>query len=168
MSILQYRFRLRRRTAASWTSLNEVLLDSEIGIESDTELVSGKRKLKIGDGTTPWNSLPYLAMGSSSAPVGQLAGLNDQTGASYTVAASDSGKDIRCTYATAFTLNIDTQANVPVAANFWALMSQGGAGIATVTAMAGVTLRKPNGAATLAIYDARGIERITGDEWRVW
>lgn len=47
------RFRVRRRTAASWTSGNEVLLDSEIGLETDT------RKFKVGDGTTAWNSLNY-------------------------------------------------------------------------------------------------------------
>lgn len=50
---IDYRFRLRRRTAANWSALNEVLLDSEIGLESDT------RKYKIGDGTTAWNSLGY-------------------------------------------------------------------------------------------------------------
>ena len=48
------RFRVRRRTAADWTSVNEVLLDSEIGLETDT------RKIKIGDGVTAWNSLGYL------------------------------------------------------------------------------------------------------------
>jgi hypothetical protein len=40
-------------------AVNEVLLDSEIGIESDTGTSDGKRKLKFGDGITRWNDLPY-------------------------------------------------------------------------------------------------------------
>jgi hypothetical protein len=44
---------LKRDTAAIWTSVNRVLADGEIGIEKDTG------KWKRGNGTTPWNSLPY-------------------------------------------------------------------------------------------------------------
>jgi hypothetical protein len=47
--------KLRRGTAAAWTSLNETLNRGEPGFEIDT------KKLKIGDGNTPWNSLPYVA-----------------------------------------------------------------------------------------------------------
>ena len=45
---------LRRDTAANWVTANPVLADGEIGIETDT------RKRKCGDGTTAWNSLPYM------------------------------------------------------------------------------------------------------------
>ena len=44
---------LRHDTAANWTSVNPVLLEGEVGIETDT------RKQKFGDGVTAWNSLPY-------------------------------------------------------------------------------------------------------------
>lgn len=44
----------RSDTAANWTSANPILLTGELGHESDTD------KLKIGDGTTNWNSLTYL------------------------------------------------------------------------------------------------------------
>lgn len=57
MTTLEYRFRVRRRTAADWTSLNEVLLDSEFGRESDTN------RMKMGDGTTAWSELPYCVSG---------------------------------------------------------------------------------------------------------
>lgn len=50
---ISYRFACRRRTAADWTSLNEVLLLAEIGLETDTG------KFKFGDGATAWNSLAY-------------------------------------------------------------------------------------------------------------
>lgn len=53
--VVKYRFVWRGRTAANWAALNEVLLEKEAGIELDTM----PRKWKIGDGVTPWNSLPY-------------------------------------------------------------------------------------------------------------
>lgn len=40
-------------TAAEWRERNTVLLEGELGIESDTH------KAKYGDGYTAWNSLPY-------------------------------------------------------------------------------------------------------------
>ena len=46
--------KLRRGTAAEWTATNPTLALGEYGYETDT------RKSKIGDGTTKWNSLPYL------------------------------------------------------------------------------------------------------------
>jgi hypothetical protein len=58
---LVLRFRLRRRTATAWTAGNEVLLDAEMGYETDT------RKAKIGDGISPWISLPYWPSGSSGS-----------------------------------------------------------------------------------------------------
>lgn len=52
--IIKYRFRVRRRTAANWTSLNEVLLEGEFGLETDTG------KLKMGNGSAGWNARPYI------------------------------------------------------------------------------------------------------------
>ena len=47
------KIQLRHDTAANWTSVNPVLLEGEVGIETDT------KKQKIGDGSTPWNGLQY-------------------------------------------------------------------------------------------------------------
>jgi hypothetical protein len=47
--------KLRRDTAANWTSTNPVLALGEPGLEIDT------RKIKYGDGTTAWTSLAYSA-----------------------------------------------------------------------------------------------------------
>lgn len=44
---------MRRGLAATWTSTNPVLAAGEWGLETDT------KKMKIGDGTTAWNSLTY-------------------------------------------------------------------------------------------------------------
>jgi hypothetical protein len=46
---------LRSDTAANWAAANPVLLDGELGYDKTNNV------LKIGDGVTPWNSLPDLA-----------------------------------------------------------------------------------------------------------
>ncbi|KXB20142.1 hypothetical protein, partial [Xylella fastidiosa] len=58
---LQYRFVVRRGRAATWARRNERLLGGEFGLETDTG------KLKIGDGLTAWNDLPYM---KASTPLG--------------------------------------------------------------------------------------------------
>lgn len=55
---------LRNDTAANWTSANPTLAQGELGIETDT------LKLKVGNGTTAWNSLAY-------APYNALSVLSD-------------------------------------------------------------------------------------------
>lgn len=49
--------RLRRGTAAAWTSANPILDLGEPGVETDT------LKWKVGDGVTHWASLSYMAGG---------------------------------------------------------------------------------------------------------
>ena len=44
---------LRRDTAANWTTANPTLANGEMGLETDT------RKMKIGNGTSAWNTLGY-------------------------------------------------------------------------------------------------------------
>jgi len=51
---VQVRMQLRADTAANWTSINPTLLSAEIGLERDTN------KIKIGNGSTAWNSLGYF------------------------------------------------------------------------------------------------------------
>ena len=48
------KFQLRRAISSNWTSTNPILQAGEPGFESDTY------KLKIGDGITTWNLLPYI------------------------------------------------------------------------------------------------------------
>ena len=45
--------KLRRGTATNWSTNNPTLAAGEVGIETDTG------KLKIGNGSTSWNSLSY-------------------------------------------------------------------------------------------------------------
>jgi hypothetical protein len=57
--------RIRRDTAANFTSANPTLALGEIAYETDT------RNLKVGDGATAWTSLPYInpyRAGTAAAP----------------------------------------------------------------------------------------------------
>ena len=63
---------IRRGTAAQWTSANPTLAAGEQGFETDT------LKLKIGTGSTAWNSLAYVATGS----VGTVTSITAGTGLS--------------------------------------------------------------------------------------
>lgn len=62
---------LRRGTASQWTSLNPTLAAGEAGFETDTN------KLKIGNGSTAWSSLSYVAGGTVSLTSLDIAGASD-------------------------------------------------------------------------------------------
>ena len=50
----------RRDTAANWQNENPVLDAGEWGYETDT------KKVKMGDGSTAWNALPYFTSGGGA------------------------------------------------------------------------------------------------------
>lgn len=52
--IIKHTYQFKRGTAQRWIEVNPILKQGEPGFEYDTG------KLKIGDGFTPWNSLPYI------------------------------------------------------------------------------------------------------------
>jgi hypothetical protein len=58
---------LRRDTSANWTSANPVLAAGEAGFDTT------ENKIKIGDGTSSWNSLDYASGGSGSITVSETA-----------------------------------------------------------------------------------------------
>lgn len=59
-------------TTANWITINPILPLGVFGIE---RTVSSAYKLKVGDGTSNWNSLPYLTSsgsgGSASPPISE-------------------------------------------------------------------------------------------------
>lgn len=74
------RIQLRRGKAAFWTDENPTLHLGEPGYETDT------KKLKIGDGETPWRELEYFdglsidpGMGDATAMELILAHISDAT-----------------------------------------------------------------------------------------
>jgi hypothetical protein len=74
----------RRETAATFTSGNPVLYAGEIAVETDT------LKLKVGDGSTAWNSLTYL----QGEPAPQNNYSFDISASSQTLDLSGIGPDI--------------------------------------------------------------------------
>ena len=52
--VVKHKYKLLRATAKRWEELNPVLGQGEPGFVYD------QNKLKIGNGFTPWNALPYI------------------------------------------------------------------------------------------------------------
>ena len=65
------RIQLRRDSAINWTTNDTILAEGEIGVELDTN------KLKVGDGTTTWTALPYVA---GEATADGVTSVNTRTG----------------------------------------------------------------------------------------
>ena len=53
-NIIKTTFKFKRGTAARWAEVNPVLAQGEPGFVYDSN------RLKIGDGVTHWNDLPYI------------------------------------------------------------------------------------------------------------
>lgn len=153
--VVKYRFVLRRGLKADWTAKNEILLQGEFGLELDTG------KLKIGDGTTAWNTLAYFA-------AGDVGGVTALSGTSHTLALVDANKTLISGSSSAFALSIPLNATIPFDIGTKIAYTQGAAGALTVSAVSGVTLHAPNGAATGRQYDGGVIEKIGTDEWQIW
>jgi len=82
MSVL---IQFRRDTAANWALANPVLASGEMGIETDTD------QFKIGNGATPWNSLPYGGIAGGPGATGATGvGATGATGIQGPVGATGS------------------------------------------------------------------------------
>jgi hypothetical protein len=53
-TVVNTTFKFKRGTAARWAEVNPILEQGEPGFVYD------ENRLKIGDGVTPWNDLPYI------------------------------------------------------------------------------------------------------------
>jgi len=71
------KIQMRKGTAAQWTGANPILLNGELGYETDTG------KVKIGDGTTAWATLDYSIDPTVVVDHGALTGLADDDHAQY-------------------------------------------------------------------------------------
>jgi hypothetical protein len=58
--------RLKRGFARDWASKNPILAEGEAGFEVDTH------RVKVGDGVTPYVSLPYLGVGDLEDHINSL------------------------------------------------------------------------------------------------
>jgi hypothetical protein len=159
------RMKQLRKTAAAWTTANTVLLAGEIGLESDTS------KIKVGDGTTAWNSLAYGGIkgdaGSNGADgLSYFAVVTDATTA-RTLALTDAKKYIRCTSSSAIAVTVPPQSSVAWAADTEIVIERAGTGSLTIVAGAGVTLVSPRTLVADVQYSAITLKRIASDSWVV-
>lgn len=114
-------------TAAALAAANTVLLARQVAVETDTG------KIKVGDGTTAYNSLPY-----SGLHQGYL-GVKEVTGTEYTADLADIGWLIRCTAATAVTVTLPADIVAAIPTGCTIDFGQRGAGPLTFIAGAGVS-----------------------------
>jgi hypothetical protein len=118
----------RRDTAADWTSVNPVLYAGQLGIETD----SGK--IKLGDGSTAWTSLPYLS---------GVTSVNGHTGI-VTLTASDVSADAAGSAAAVLAETLPGLTVVPVA-TAGALASDTLAEVNAASGTIALTLPAPTG-----------------------
>jgi len=63
---MAFRIQLRRDTADNWTTENPILLEGEMGYETDSRIT------KIGNGTDQYNSLPVWSVGTEQLQLKQF------------------------------------------------------------------------------------------------
>lgn len=129
---------IRRGTASQWTSANPTLAAGEQGYESDTN------KIKIGNGSTAWNSLDYqgdvtlngtqtLTNKTLTDPKINLA--FDAETASYTAVLANNSQVVTMNNASANTFSIPTNASVQFPIGTQINVLQIGAGQTTIQAV---------------------------------
>jgi hypothetical protein len=152
--------RSRRDTAANWATNNPVLGVGEIGIEIDVAAPATAPKLKVGNGVTAWNTLPYLAAAAAGA---LLAANNLSDLANVTTARSNLG------LGGAATLNVGTAAGT-VAAGDDSRITGAAQKASNLSDLGNVTTARSNlglgGAATLNVGTAAGTV-AAGDDSRI-
>ena len=79
----------RRGTASEWSAVNPALAAGEVGYETDTG------KIKVGNGSTTWNGLPYSSEGPTG-PTG-LTGATGPTGPTGVAGALNDLSDVDTT-----------------------------------------------------------------------
>jgi hypothetical protein len=147
---------IRRGTAAQWTSSNPTLASGEWGYETDTG------KVKIGNGSTAWNSLAYTGAGDVTLtgtetltnktltdPKINLA--FDAETASYTAVLANNSQVVTMNNASANTFSIPTNASVAFPIGTQINVLQIGAGQTTIQAVtSGTTTINSTGATATA------------------
>jgi hypothetical protein len=134
---------LRRGDAADWTSTNPILAEGEVGVEIDT------LKLKVGNGTDNWNTLPYFGSAGTVTSVGALTLGTSGTDLSSTVANGTTTPVITLNVPTASASNRGVLSSAD-----WTTFNNKGNG--TVTSVTGTSPVNSSGGATPAISLASG------------
>jgi len=98
-----------------------------------------------------------------------LAGINPQTGTTYTVALSDAGKLVMCNNANAITVTVPKNSVIPIPVNIVITIEQQGAGKVTVSPVdSDVTLNAlASGKSTAGQYAVIQLIKVDTNTWTV-
>lgn len=105
----------------------------------------------------------YFDTGTEWINLSELLPVNTQSGTAYTLVATDTGKDVRCTNAAAKAVTVAPTATLGT--DFVCIVSNLGAGALTFTPGSGVTLR--NNPASVAPYKTASVKAIGTNEYLV-
>jgi hypothetical protein len=113
-------------------------------INSDTLTIvrgqSGTSAISHSGGATVKHVFVSEALNAFEAGLNETIPINNQTGTTYTLVASDAGDLVTLTNASAITLTVPTNATVPFAIGTQITITQSGAGKVTVAGAVGVTV----------------------------
>ena len=115
----------------------------------------------------PPDRLDRPAAGADGAT---LAGVNSQTGTSYTLVLADAAKLVECSNAAAITVTVPPQSSVAFPTGTVVHLAQSGAGQVTIAAGSGVTLKKHAAfnARTLGPDAVVSLAKIGTNTWRLF
>jgi len=183
---MAFRVQVRRDTGQRWSLNNPILLNGEMGFNIDTS------QFKIGDGTTPWNSLSYWTGGigpvgptgsigpiGNTGPTGSIGPIgptgvsgpsvvliNEQGGTGYTLILSDSYKliDMQSSLPNILTIPADSDVSFDIGTQI--LIVNSGVGQTTVSPGAGVTIYSANNYVKIASrYAGASLTKKGTDTW---
>lgn len=143
---------LRRGTASDWTSANPILSLGEAGFETDT------KRLKIGDGSSNWNTLDYFS--STQA-------INAQTGTTYTPLVTDENKLVTLSNTSAITVTLPQDSDLTFAVGKRIDFLVINTGMATFQAGSGATVQATPSAVTRARWSAVTALKLSSNTWVV-
>jgi hypothetical protein len=112
-----------------------------------------------------WNQLSGNLDANGFTITNNPRAINAQTGTSYTLALTDSGKLVTLNNASAVTLTVPTNATVAFPVGTQIDLAQLGAGQVTVAAAAGVTINSTPGLKISARYGGARLVKLATDTW---
>jgi hypothetical protein len=127
---------------------------------------SGTSAISHSGGATVKHVFVSEALNAFEAGLNETIPLNNQTGTTYTLVASDAGDLVTLTNAAAITLTVPTNASVAFANGTQITLSQNGAGKVTVVGDTGVTVNAADGYLSLRTqYSAGTLIKMATNSW---
>ena len=157
---MSVKIQIRRGTASEWTSANPILLAGEIGLETDT------LKIKTGNGTASWNSLPYTTTTPAdlNTKTDKIVSIESKT-SSYTLQLSDANKLIEMNVSTVNNLNVPLNSSVAFPIGTKIDILQTGVGQTKIVPQSGVTVNATPGLVLSERWAAASLIKRAEDTW---